>query len=63
MTVSPYRAYNPDFDSKRGEKEAATLANKGVAAFIWFQKYVGEYLIFCCWLKYFLYLRVEVVFA
>ncbi|MHB8183578.1 MAG: hypothetical protein ACYDDN_07520, partial [Candidatus Desulforudaceae bacterium] len=34
-----------DFDSKRGEKEAATLANKGVAAFIWFQKYVGEYLI------------------
>ncbi|MBV1735499.1 MAG: hypothetical protein KMY50_06990, partial [Candidatus Desulforudis sp.] len=44
------KIYNPDFDSKRGEKEAATLANKGVAAFIWFQKYVGEYLIFCCWL-------------
>ena len=32
----------PDFDSKRREKEAATPEDKGIVAFMFLQKYVGD---------------------
>ena len=34
--------YNPDFDSQRREKEAATLVNTGFAAHTFYHKYVGD---------------------
>jgi hypothetical protein len=40
------KLYNPDFDSKKSEKKAATLPNTGLVAFIFLQKYVGDTLFF-----------------
>jgi hypothetical protein len=50
-----YMWYCPDFDSLRGQKEAATLVNKGIAAFICLHKYVGNssFFTFCQNIFYF----------
>jgi len=47
IDINIVNAYNPDFDSKVGEKQAATPMNKGFAAFSFCHKYVGNSLTFC----------------
>jgi hypothetical protein len=46
--------YNPDFDTKKGQKRAKTPLNTGISALPDFHKYVVYQLIFYSLPKYFL---------